>query len=128
MKARRNQRNTLLLLLISVVLVCVLPAAAFGQGRGRGRGQEKKWDRFINRHDARDGRWDGRGPRIDRRIYWNDGFFARRAYRDRHYRFDRDFDRHDFRRFDSRNRVERRSWRWDGDRRHQWQRFSRWRW
>ncbi len=29
----------------------------------RGRGLDKKEDKFINGHDARDGRWDGRGPK-----------------------------------------------------------------
>lgn len=29
----------------------------------RGRGLDKKEDKFINDHDARDGRWDGRGPK-----------------------------------------------------------------
>lgn len=33
------------------------------QGNGRGRGQAKKFEKFVNGHDARDGRWDGRGPR-----------------------------------------------------------------
>ncbi|MBL8189113.1 MAG: hypothetical protein JNK38_13970 [Acidobacteria bacterium] len=32
--------------------------------RGRGRGQDKKADKFINGHDARDGRFDGRGPKV----------------------------------------------------------------
>ena len=29
----------------------------------RGRGLDKKDEKFINGHDARDGRWDGRGPK-----------------------------------------------------------------
>lgn len=42
---------------------------ALGQGRGHGRGHggfgnsDKKCGKFVNCHDARDGRWDGRGPR-----------------------------------------------------------------
>ncbi|CDM66390.1 hypothetical protein [Pyrinomonas methylaliphatogenes] len=31
--------------------------------------REKKSEKFINGHDARDGRWDGRGPQ---RGYWRD--------------------------------------------------------
>jgi hypothetical protein len=36
-----------------------------GQGRDRGenRGLGKKCGKFVNCHDARNGRWDGRGPR-----------------------------------------------------------------
>jgi hypothetical protein len=38
------------------------------QGRWRGRNKRnKKAEKFINGHDARDGRWDGRGPRPDLR-------------------------------------------------------------
>ena len=63
----------------------MLTPVALGQGRGRGNGngngrgrgpiifgnggpgnssnQDKKCAKFVNCHDARDGRWDGRGPR-----------------------------------------------------------------
>ncbi len=35
----------------------------------RGRYLDKKDEKFINGHDARDGRWDGRGPKSrDRRL------------------------------------------------------------
>ena len=49
----------------AVVLFASLlaPAQAVSQGNGRGRGQAKKFEKFVNGHDARDGRWDGRGPR-----------------------------------------------------------------
>jgi hypothetical protein len=52
-------------LLVILLLACILFAATegFAQGRGHGRGQVKKAAKFINGHDARDGRWDGRGPR-----------------------------------------------------------------
>jgi len=50
------------LVFASLFLLAALPAMSFAQGRGRG--QEKKFDRFVNGHDARDGRWDGRGPRL----------------------------------------------------------------
>ena len=46
----------------------MLPSNAVAQGRGHGRGQARKSAKFINRHDARDGRWDGRGPRAKRVI------------------------------------------------------------
>jgi len=60
---KRNRK--MLLVVASLFLLAALPAMSVGQGRGRG--QEKKLDKFVNGHDARDGRWDGRGPRIGRR-------------------------------------------------------------
>ncbi len=44
-----------------LVLTLLFPMQSFAQGRGHG--QSKKAAKFINGHDARDGRWDGRGPR-----------------------------------------------------------------
>jgi len=55
-----------LLMLVAVVILTaqlLMPAQAVAQGRGRGRGLAKKQSKFINGHDARAGRWDGRGPR-----------------------------------------------------------------
>jgi len=51
-----------------LTLVSVNDVSAQGRGRGRGRdygysGWGKKCDKFVNCHDARDGRWDDRGPR-----------------------------------------------------------------
>ena len=66
MKVLRKKRQTLFLMTLSILLAFVLPATALGQGRGRG--QEKKFYKFVNRHDARDGRWDGRGRSFERRI------------------------------------------------------------
>jgi len=51
--------------MMSLLVLFSLPVMTSAQGRGRG--QEKKLDRFVNGHDARDGRWDGRGPRYGRR-------------------------------------------------------------
>ncbi len=71
---------------IALTLVMTIPATSFGkhQGRGRdrGRGFDNRWKcgRFVNCHDARDGRWGKR-------------------FRDRR-RFD---DRARFRRFRQRN-------------------------
>lgn len=70
-------------LTLCMAIVCVVSATAFAQGRGRGnklgkrydvysdrgyrgsRGRSHDWKCgvFVNCHDARDGRWDGRGPR-----------------------------------------------------------------
>ncbi|HWS54392.1 MAG TPA: hypothetical protein VN228_09710 [Pyrinomonadaceae bacterium] len=46
--------------LFGLALILALPAFALAQGRGRGRG--KPSEVFVNGHDARDGRTDGRGP------------------------------------------------------------------
>jgi hypothetical protein len=81
------------LVVASLFLLAALPAMSFAQGRGRG--QEKKLDRFVNGHDARDGRWDGRGPgfgrravisnRISRSERW-DRFRTRDSERNREFR------------------------------------------
>jgi hypothetical protein len=57
-------------LLLALALMVALPTFAFAQGRGRGRGRGKPTDVFVNGHDARDGRTDGRGPQRDRD--WDD--------------------------------------------------------
>jgi hypothetical protein len=63
---RTDKRMALWTLILLLVFAVVAPGAALAQGKGRGRGQEKKAGKFKNGHDARDGRWDGRGPRGDR--------------------------------------------------------------
>jgi hypothetical protein len=73
---------------ISVVLLAVvLPVTAFGQGRGhrneRGFGLGKKCGKFVNCHDARDGRWDGRGPRRTARVVRNRILVPRARVRER---------------------------------------------
>jgi hypothetical protein len=78
MKLMKHNRK-ILLVLASLFLLAALPAMSFGQGRGRG--QEKKLDRFVNGHDARDGRWDGRGPGYSRRSLISNQMRQRRAYR-----------------------------------------------
>lgn len=128
----RRMKKLLTIALIALGCALVSPSVSQAQGRGHGRGLEKKSFRFINGHDARDGRWDGRGPRMNRRIFWDNGFFGRRVHRGRYQRFDRDFDRDDFRRFNRMNRFERRSWRWNDGRRDYWRNdywrnASRWR-
>jgi hypothetical protein len=80
MKLMKRNRK-ILLVVASLFLLAVLPAMSFGQGRGRGRGQEKKLDRFVNGHDARDGRWDGRGPGYSRRSLIANQMRQRRANR-----------------------------------------------
>ena len=82
-------RNHLLKFALGALIVCVASATSFAQGRGRGlgrgrnvdvfsngrdarsdpvntrrRNQDWKCNVFVNCHDARDGRLDGRGPRV----------------------------------------------------------------
>ena len=45
-------------LLVGVMIIMTLSLPSFAQGRGRGRGLSKKSTRFVNGHDARDGRFD----------------------------------------------------------------------
>lgn len=118
MKTMRRNRK-ILLVGMGLMLMTALPAVAFAQGRGRG--QEKKLDRFVNGHDARDGRWDGRGPVVGRRTGYNNVFWQQRRgdrFRDRE--FDRNW-RFRERRFELRRRGFDRDdfWRW------QRQRYSR---
>ena len=71
MKTMLTKRAALAAVAALLVLTLLLPIQSFAQGRGRG--QAKKATKFINGHDARDGRWDGRGPRPSvirhRRVY-----------------------------------------------------------
>ena len=63
----------------TLIIAIALPTAALAtpQGKGKGHGKDKiskeqrKAEKFKNGHDARDGRWDGRGPR-DRDDRWDD--------------------------------------------------------
>jgi len=101
MKTMRRNRK-IWLVGMALFLLAALPAVTFAQGRGRG--QEKKLDRFVNGHDARDGRWDGRGPVYGRRTGYNNDFWQQRRgdrFRDRE--FDRNWRFRD-RRFELRRR------------------------
>lgn len=69
---RHSKRPTALfsMIILGLLLAVALPTTALGQGRGRGHGRggifgdsKNKCGKFVNCHDARDGRWDGRGPR-----------------------------------------------------------------
>ena len=73
MKHSRHRHNFFSIVVIAFLLAVVVPTTAFGQGRGRGHGRggifgssHNKCGKFVNCHDARDGRWDGRGPRGNR--------------------------------------------------------------
>jgi len=61
---------------VGLLMILSLSADTMGQGRGRRVSQQdKKCAKFVNCHDARDGRWDGRGP--NRRISLRDRIFRR---------------------------------------------------
>src|SRR6185369_8920648 len=55
--------------LFALVIVAALPVTSSAQGRGKGNGAasniDKKCAKFVNCHDARDGRVDGRGPAVN---------------------------------------------------------------
>jgi hypothetical protein len=57
-------RLRILITVAVMIASLLLPAYAVAQGRGHGRGLAKKPFKFVNGHDARDGRWDGRGPNL----------------------------------------------------------------
>jgi hypothetical protein len=60
----KTLRFVLLAITLSLIVNLAPSAVTFARDkRWRGRVHDKKAEKFINRHDARDGRWDGRGPR-----------------------------------------------------------------
>ena len=82
-------RNVVGFVLLVLVMILSVTYEAMGQGRGRRVSHEdKKCGKFVNCHDARDGRWDGRGP--NGRVRYSD-HYSRRTRRMRHR--DRDYDR-----------------------------------
>ena len=96
---------------LGLLMMLNVATDAMGQGRNRrvSRNSDRKCDKFVNCHDARDGRWDGRGPRRDR-----DGFSLRNIFG--RSRRDRDIDRIERRRRDrDSDRWERRRARRDRD-------------
>lgn len=86
-----NKNFTLRAVIFALALAVALPFVSLAdpmQGRGRGHGKQDKRDVFVNGHDARDGRYDGRGPNRDRRDRDDDD----RDERDNNSR-DRNYDR-----------------------------------
>lgn len=87
---------------MAVMLIASVPVVSSAKDRNgrRWRGRDN-WDssswfrrnrkcrKFRNCHDARDGRWDGRGRDRDRfgNIFWRDRFFNRDRFEDRRWRY-----------------------------------------
>jgi hypothetical protein len=110
MTTQKTNRMIVLSTIVSLFIAIMLPSVAFADhNRGRGRGQERRYerrddrrdyngydrnrrdkrkqDKFINGHDARDGRWDGRGPNRHHSYYQDDRYDRRdRRCRGRHRR------------------------------------------
>ena len=72
----KTLRFALLIITLATAVNMALSGETFAKQR-RGRFNDKKAEKFINGHDARDGRWDWRGPRFR---------FGDRRDRDRRFR------------------------------------------
>ena len=103
-------RNVVGAALLVLLMILSVSSEVLGQGRGRRVSKmDKKCAKFVNCHDARDGRLDGRGP--NREVSLTDRIFRRtRRSRDR----DRDWDR-TTRRRRNRDRDIDRDWRGRGN-------------
>ncbi|HYW72383.1 MAG TPA: hypothetical protein VE961_15210 [Pyrinomonadaceae bacterium] len=78
-------RHSIVKITFAVLILSLAAAAAIAQGRGRGQAKnlDRKCSVFVNCHDARDGRWDGRGPsRVNRNLFVTRG--DRVGYRNRY--------------------------------------------
>lgn len=103
---RLTSTSLLGILVFSLLVIFALSTDANAQGRGRRNGNwDKKCSKFVNCHDARDGRWDGRGP--ERRFRTTNVFARHRRDRD----FDRDRDRWERRHRRNRDFDHDRNWR-----------------
>ena len=103
-------------LIVTMALPVAVSAKDKYKGRRRGRDFDRfsrKCDKFVNCHDARDGRWDGRGPD---RARFEDRFNRNRRFRNR------DFDGDDSRRLRRRQRT--RNYRYDRSRDYGYDRYN----
>ena len=101
-------------LIIGGLAVLVLIGGTYearAQGRGRGQSNEdKKCSKFVNCHDASEGRWDGRGPQRDND---SDNWKSRHSHRGR-----------DFDNFDNQRRYRRSHHDGNFDRKRDWRRHD----
>lgn len=61
-----KRRSFIAMITLALLLAVSMPATSLGQGRRNNRGSNSanwKCGKFVNCHDARDGRIDGRGRR-----------------------------------------------------------------
>ncbi|HEX3144085.1 MAG TPA: hypothetical protein VHQ64_08940 [Pyrinomonadaceae bacterium] len=69
MKMPTTSRNAPAIVFFALLVMLGSAIVSYSQGRGNGKGGgpniDKKCAKFVNCHDARDGRWDGRGPAIN---------------------------------------------------------------
>jgi len=78
----KASRNLFVIAALAVLVVVSTSFEARGQGRGRrATGLDKKCAKFVNCHDASEGRLDGRGPRRGTDV---DNWDWRRSRRDRY--------------------------------------------
>ncbi len=85
-----NSKFTLRATIFALLLAIALPSISLADPQGRGHDKRNKKDVFVNGHDARDGRTDGRGPKGDRKD--RDDRDEDRDNRDRNRDRDRDRD------------------------------------
>ncbi len=97
LRDRLKTLHTIMAAMIIMLVFSSLTLADPSHKRGNFRDKrDRKERKFINGHDARDGRWDGRGPRNMRRGGWDD--CNRCDDNDRGWRRRRDDDDRDWRR------------------------------
>jgi hypothetical protein len=69
MKMPTIRRNAPAIVFFALLVMLGSSIVSYAQGRGKRPGSganiDKKCAKFVNCHDARDGRWDGRGPAIN---------------------------------------------------------------
>ena len=79
MRKSGTKRGLFAIIVMALLLMIAAPATSLAQGRSRNRyrdnnywSSDRKCRKFVNCHDARDGRWDGRGARGDRvgYVFW----------------------------------------------------------
>ena len=71
MKITNGKQKLISVVVLGLLLMLAVPGSALGDKRRRGHNHDEnnrpgKCGKFVNCHDARDGRVDGRGPRQSR--------------------------------------------------------------
>ena len=84
-----HKRIAVMTTVFTMVVILLFPMLTLGDSP-QGQDAEKKQEKFVNGHDARDGRRDGRGPAL--KIRFDDDDDDDREYRRRHDDDDDDVD------------------------------------